>query len=335
MKIFNPDRQLYQKARAGTIVVPFQRGVLRATGADRLDLLHRLSTNATRDLKPGQETSTILTSDKGRIVEVVRVLAFDQQVLMVLNDVGAERARSYLDKYTIMDDFSVEEVSSSYTVLGLYGTDARGIVSSLIDGEAPNAGTFGHVALEEGEFIALRDARLNGSSGFLLLVSSVLAESLMEQLRGAGVIEIDEATYQTLRIESGIPAADSELSEQYNPLEAGLSTMISWTKGCYIGQEVIARLDTYDKVQRHLVGLLFDGELTAGRDATIELLSDEGKKIGLVTSAAWSPLLDRSIALAYVRTQHAIPGTTLEAVVSDDGQHRAGKVIITKLPFDV
>jgi folate-binding protein YgfZ len=335
MKIFNPDRQLYQKARTGTIVVPFQRGVLRATGADRLDLLHRLSTNATRDLQAGQETSTILTSDKGRIVEVVRVLAFDQHLLLVLNDAEAERARLFLDRYTIMDDFVAEDVSSSYTVLGLYGTGARSIVSSLIGGEAPNAGSFGHVALEEGEFIALRDARLNGSSGFLLLVSAALAESLMEQLRGAGVIEIDEATYQTLRIESGIPVAESELSEQYNPLEAGLSTMISWTKGCYIGQEVIARLDTYDKVQRHLVGLLFDGELAVGGDETIELLSDEGKKIGLVTSAAWSPALDRPIALAYVRTQHAIPGTTLEAVVADDGQHPAGKVIITKLPFDV
>jgi folate-binding protein YgfZ len=335
MKIFNPDRQLYREARTGTVFVRLERGLLKATGADRLDLLHRLSTNATRDLAAGQETSTILTSDKGRVVEVVRVIVFEDHVLLLLANSDVEPARAFLDKYTIMDDFIAEDVSREYGVLGLYGAGARSIVSALMDGEPPNAGAFSHVALDGGRIIVLRDARLNGTSGFLLLASATLVDSLAEQLSNAGVVEIDDATYQTLRIESGLPAPGYELSEQYNPLEAGLATMINWTKGCYIGQEVIARLDTYDKVQRHLVGLRFQGEVAGNGDAAVELMNEEGKKVGVVTSATFSPSLEETIALAYVRTQHAIPGATLDAVTSGDEAKRLAQAIITRLPFDL
>src|SRR5205085_8809807 len=97
IKIFCPDNDQYKAARSGTVYVRLDRGVLRGTGADRLDLLHRLSTNATRDLKPGEETSTILTSDKGRIVEVLRVLAFEEHILLLLLDSNTERVRAFLD----------------------------------------------------------------------------------------------------------------------------------------------------------------------------------------------------------------------------------------------
>jgi folate-binding protein YgfZ len=335
MKIFNPDRQLYGKARSETVIVRLHRGLVRASGADRLDLLHRLSTNTTRDLKPLEETTTILTSDKGRIVEVVRVLAFDDYVLLLLNNQDTAGALAFLDKYTIMDDFTPADVSTEYAVFGLYGAESRSIVSALMGGAVPNAGAIERVELDGGEVIILRDARLNGTSGFLLIVSATFADALLQQLHGAGVAEIDEETYQTLRIESGIPAYGSELNEQYNPLEAGLSTLINWTKGCYIGQEIIARLDTYDKVQRHLVGLLLDNAPDTDTVAPLELVSDEGKKVGVMTSAAHSPGMDRTIALAYVRTQYAIPGARLQVVTAGDDSQQVGNATITKLPFDL
>jgi folate-binding protein YgfZ len=121
------------------------------------------------------------------------------------------------------------------------------------------------------------------------------------------------------------------MTEAYNPLEAGLTQYISFTKGCYIGQEVIARLDTYDKVQRHLVGLAFDTPPNAGEGEELEVRDvEEGKKIGAVTSIATSPALDRTIGLAYVRTNHAVPGGRVK-VLSGDGEIGA---VITKLPFD-
>ncbi len=333
IQTFCPDNHQYRSARSGTAYIRLDRGVLRATGADRLDLLHRLSTNATRDLKPGEETSTILTSDKGRIVEVLRVLAFEDHILLLLFGSDTGRARTFLDKYTIMDDFTAVDCSADYQAIGLYGERSRNVIRELTGAEPPDAGRYTG-GLSDGEIIVMRDARLNGAGGFLLLVASDAVDAVTARLSVLGATEIDAATYQTLRVENGIPSIDRELTESYNPLEAGMTTLISWTKGCYIGQEIIARLDTYDKVQRHLVGLVF--ERAPDEEKSEELIVkdlDEGKKVGVVTSLAYSPELARTIGLAYLRTQYAIPGT--QVAVGGEAADPSAVATITKLPFDI
>ncbi|MEP7220042.1 MAG: glycine cleavage T C-terminal barrel domain-containing protein [Bacteroidota bacterium] len=328
MKIFNPDPEQYLAAFAGTVFVRLSRGVIRGGGADRLDLLHRLSTNATRELAPGDETTTILTSDKGRIVEVLRVVAADDHILMITSGSDTEPVRTWLDKYTIMDDFATADATPDHAVLGLYGDHAKSLLADALGMEIANAGKVARGTIDGGEILVLRDVRLTGAGAFLVIAAADALGGVVERLAGAGAGEIDQATYETLRIEAGVPEIGRELTESYNPLEAGLTQYISFTKGCYIGQEVIARLDTYDKVQRHMVGLTFaDG--VAGFDGDeIELAdAEEGKKIGAVTSMAYSPRLDRTIGLAYVRTVYSVPG----------GMVRAGNgdaAVITRLPFD-
>jgi aminomethyltransferase len=336
IRTFNPDITGYQAARSGTVSIRMERGVLRGIGADRLDLLHRLSTNATRDLVPGDERSTILTSDKGRIVEVLRILALQDHILLLLPGADTGRARSFLDKYTIMDDFATVDISDDYGAIGLYGERARSILKELTGKEPPDAGHYVAAASDAGEIIAMRDARLNGAGGFLLLLPADAVDRVMRRLNDLGAVEIDRQTYETLRIENGLPSSGRELEESYNPLEAGMSTLISWTKGCYIGQEVIARLDTYDKVQRHLVGLLFERKME-GEEFQELIVSDpnEGKKIGTITSLAYSPGLSTTIALAYLRTQHAIPGARVAVSPDGEGSEQPLSATITKLPFDI
>ena len=128
-------------------------------------------------------------------------------------------------------------------------------------------------------------------------------------------------------MERGIPAFGKELGESYNPLEAGLMPLISFTKGCYIGQEVVARLNTYDKVQKSLVGLRWDGD-SAGASGTRLLL--DGKQAGVMTTAAMSPRIAGVIGLGYVRKAHATPGSEL-LLESPDGPT---PVRVTTLPFD-
>jgi folate-binding protein YgfZ len=332
MKIFRPDPDQYQAARAGTVYVRLERGVLRGVGADRLDLLHRLSTNATRDLAPGDETSTILTSDKGRVVEVLRVIAFDDHILMILAGSDTNGVRAWLDKYTIMDDFTVSDVTGEYAVIGVYGDHAKSLLVDALGAELPDAGKAARVALGGGSVVIVRDARLTGAGGFLLLVSAAEAESIEKKLAERGARSIGVETYEALRIEAGIPEIGRELTESYNPLEAGLTQYISFTKGCYIGQEVIARLDTYDKVQRHLIGVELASLTERGGSEELEVRDpEEGKKIGGMTSAAYSPALGRTVGLAYVRTNYAVPGARVLVVADDENPAEAS---LTKLPFD-
>lgn len=339
MILIHPNIDQYRAALGGTVYTLFNRGVLRGTGADRLDLLHRLSTNATRDLAPGTETTTILTSDKGRVVEVVRVIALEDHVLMVLAGKGTEPVRAFLDKYTIMDDFATADATADYAVVGLYGDHAKTLAETALGLMAPDAGAVATAALEEGSVMMLRDARLTGAGGFLLVLPAAIFRALEAKLMAAGASRIGEETFNTLRVEAGIPAIGAELSELYNPLEAGLTQYISWTKGCYIGQEVIARLDTYDKVQRHLIGVDFGADVMP-QGPELEVRDEaEGKKIGTMTSTAYSPALGRMIGLAYVRTAYAVPGARvrLAAVGGEVPEESAWKLdgaTLTKLPFD-
>lgn len=335
MKIYQPDDREYRLAHSGTVFIRYDRGVVRGSGTDRLDLLHRLSTNAVGELQPGGETTTILTSDKGRIIDVVRVVAFDDHILMILLDSDAERVRAWLDKYTIMDDFATEDLSDRYVPVGLHGEGARGLLSRTLAIEPPNSGSAVSVSIGGADVVVLRDVRVSGIGSFLLIVPSDAVDELTQRLEGAGAVEIGPETFHTLRVEAGVPASGSELTDRYNPLEAGLVQYISFTKGCYIGQEVIARLDTYDKVQRHLVGLTLDRLPDAsGESDALDLYGvDEEKSIGTVTSVAWSPGLGRPIALAYLRTQFAVPGLAVRIGTPEDALGQISGTV-TKLPFD-
>lgn len=333
MRLFRPTETEYSAAHDGAVFVRLDRGIIRGDGADRLDLLHRLSTNATSALEAGGETTTILTTDKGRILEVVRVLAFADHVLLVLAGTDVEAVRTWLDRYTIMDDFRTSDVTAGHAIIGVYGGRARSTVSLAISPELPDAGGFRQSAVDGARVIVARDTRLGGAGGFILLVDASGAESVVARLRDAGAHELSHDTFEALRIEAGQPAPGRELSEKYNPLEAGLVQLVSFTKGCYIGQEVIARLDSYDKVQRHLVGLLVDGEPPEDA-AELAVREASGETaVGAVTSLAYSPSLGRTIALAYVRTQHAVPGAEVWIAPPDSAEARR-RATITKLPFD-
>lgn len=331
MRVYQPSESLDAVLGADTVYYRASRAVVRMRGADRLDLLHRLSTNAVRDLVSGGEATTLLTSEKGRIVELVRVVAREEETLLVLAGQDGEKVRAWLDKYTIMDDAVTEVASHAYGVLLLSGDRLRRIVESAFGATLPDAGAWTPVEINGEEGMLMRDTRLTGVAGALLLLPSGAIDTAIAQLDNAGARSIDDDTYETLRIAAGQPGADAELSENYNPLEAGLVQYISWTKGCYIGQEVIARLDSYDKVQRHLVGLQLDVLPEAfGEDVAI-IEPEEGKRIGTLTSIARSSPGAPAIGLAYVRTAYAVPDLQLRIQPSEGAEPLTATVM--RLPF--
>ncbi len=286
-------------------------GCLKATGGDALDLLNRLSTNKVDHLRPGHWAPTVLTSDRGRIVDLLSVVHAGEWIWLLTSPGQQQPVIQWLDKYTIMEDLEVADVSAATAIIALAGGGAAAALG-LDDGGEPEylpGKQYPAPAVSVGGWEALAVSRPLGRLPCRLLVApGEGAPAIVAALAAAGATEANADEWESLRVGSGSPAFGSEMGEPYNPLEAGLIGAIDFTKGCYIGQEVIARLDSYRRVQKRLAVLSF----SPGSDATAGAsLALEGRTAGTVTSLCRAPGGELR-GLGYVRTAAAVPGQTLE-----------------------
>ena len=311
-------------------------GRLRMTGPDALDLLNRLSTNVTDPLPPGSGTTTVLITPKGRIVDWLTLLHPTHDSLTLLTSPETPHAVvQWIDKYTIVEEVTLTDVSQGQTAqLSILGPEATGVVERALGASVDGLAPFGCLQLSHhaGELLVARTDPV-GLPGFdVILPSEAAAELwalLMEAGTEAGILPMGEETWEALRVEAGVPRWGAELSERYNPLEANLLESISWDKGCYIGQEVVARLNTYHKVQRYLVGLAFDGggSLTPGATLTVD-----GTPAGALTSVAYSPGAGRWLGMGYLRTQYVKQHAEVVATTEDGGAVRGTVIRAPELP---
>ncbi len=301
-----------QAATERAAVYPDDAGILLLTGEDARDLINRLSTNLVDPTSDAGEVAvTVLTSDRGRIVDLVYVIHRGDHQVMLTSPGQQQNVIEFLDKYTIMEDLEVEDITDQTSLLRLTGPDAADMLARVPDD--------GVLVVEPPTD---PDDPDRPPTRYLLAGDPNAAARIAADLESAGAVSISAATAETLRIAQGRPAHGSEMSDTYNPLEAGLIGAIDFHKGCYIGQEVIARLDTYQKVQKYLVTLSFDADpAQAGALPGARLINDDGGAMGLVTSAAVVPGADGGagvIGLGYVRTAAVQIGGVLR-VLSDDG----------------
>ena len=285
-------------------------GCLKATGEDALDLLNRLSTNKVDQLQPGHWAPTVLTSDRGRIVDLLSVIHTGECVYLLTSPGQQQAVVEWLDKYTIMEDLEVEDVSGATAVMALAGEGSEAALDlESGDGERLPGLQYPASTVNVGGQEAIAVSQPLGMLPCCLLVApAAAAGDIASALAALGASEADSDGWEDLRIASGAPAFGSEMGEPFNPLEAGLIGAIDFTKGCYIGQEVIARLDSYQRVQRYLSVLRF----SEGSDASpgAELYHD-GRPAGTVTSLYRTPGGELR-GLGFVRTAAATPGETLE-----------------------
>ena len=287
------------------------RGRLGISGADAADLMHRLTTNSIRDLKPGEGRPAVFATAKGRIIDLVLFHRFDEEFLCTTGEGRANAVASWIDRYTFRDDVRVDDRSLTHRTIGIYGTKAADVASSLCPAAA--AGWPAHHAERfdrEGiEGVLARTCPLAGE-GFLATVIAARAPALIDRLleRHAGTRTAGPDALEALRIEAGMPAPGRELTEDYNPWEAGLADAVDLNKGCYVGQEVIARLNTYDKVSKNLVRLKIAGPDMPPSGSALEI---DGRRTGTLTSVAVVPGEDRIIGLGYVQDEHAEGGMKL------------------------
>ena len=302
-------------------------GRLSITGDDALDLIDRLSTNALQGLEAGHGERTVLTSNKGRVVDVLFVLRLVDSLLVLTGPDNQEKVSEWIDFYTIIEDVTPRDITGETAMFSLAGPGAPATLRALMPAqtEPPDADEAISAVIGGVQATIIRTDFI-GAPAYDMMVADADGPQLRGTLVEAGAVPAGPDATEALRVELGIPAFGKELGESYNPLEAGLLPVISFTKGCYIGQEVVARLNTYDKVQKRLVGLRWNGDSPPEPGARLLL---DGKQAGITTTVARSPRFAGVVGLGYVRKAHATPGT--ELVLESPGGPTP--VVVTALPF--
>ena len=298
-------------------------GRLEIAGDDAVDLLDRLSTNNLADLEQSNLVGTVLTTNKGRVIDLLFVNRQEDRLLVLTGPTTRTRVLEWIDFYTIMEDVTSRDVTEETAMFSLMGDRAA---DALPDSARELfLYTSARVRIKDIDALVMR-TDFAGVPGYDIVVALSDASRLWSSLIEAGALPVGTQTVELIRIERGLPVTVTDYGEDYNPLEANLLDFISFSKGCYIGQEVVARLNTYDKVQKRLMGLSWATENEVAPGA--ELYAD-GKKVGVLTSTVRSQRLSSSIGMGYVRKAQAEAGIELRARTDD------GEVVVTvsELPF--
>lgn len=322
----------YEAVRNGAGLFNFRSfGKIKIGGKDRIKFLQGLTTNDISKLSVGTGLYTILPTVKGKIASEARVFCFSDHLLLILHPDLKEKTLQILKKYKIGSDVQMEDLTEVLLLLSIQGPRSERILTKWFQTSLPDLQPLQFLSQSlEGEVIQIIRNGWSGEKGFDLLIPAIRGDEyqkgLVEMGTPDGLVFVGEETFETIRIEEGIPQYGSELSEEVLPQEAGLEkTAISYTKGCYIGQETIARLHYLGHTNRSLVGLLLEQDIPEKNDKIV--LAD--KNIGLITSASFSPSLKRAIALAFLQRQFIQPGTDVEI------EHHGGRLkgCVAELPF--
>jgi len=319
------DSNNYEAAlSAAAFYVQPDPGTIRLEGPDRLAFLQRQSSNDLNKLAPGRSLVTVLTSPMARILDVLRLWEeTDTMMAITLPGQGESTARFLKSRIFFMDKVSVTDLSAEYAQIDLEGPQAIDQVTRLGFDRAPGLDEVVPGNREHESLRVIAQPGLTGT-GYRLLVPVHAAGAIESALDEMKIARLTDQTYHLLRVEAGMPAPRAELTEDYTPLETSLEWAVAEGKGCYTGQEVIARQMTYDKVTQHLVGLRLGGNAHPG-----ERIWAEGKLAGTVTSAVRSPRFGE-IALAILKRPYHQAGTLVQ-VGNTETQTVPAKV--SSLPF--
>ena len=305
--MFSVDQ--YNAARSSAVLVERPpQGTIALTGADRASFLHALLTNDIAGLKQGQGVYAAYLTPQGRMISDMRVVETGSRLLLGVDRGVAAPLADRFDKLIFSEDVQVKN-ANDIAVLGVHGPSAARMIQHATGfSVADLPGQYDNITVDS--LTVVRDDAL-GLQGFDVYVPAADRDSVRQKLVEAGAVEATEETAETLRIEAGRPRFGIDMNTDTIPLEAGLEDRaISFTKGCYVGQEVIVRVmhRGQGRVARRLVSIVItSGSVPAHGDKILR----GDRVVGEVTSAAQSPKLDSPLALGYVKREDADAGTEL------------------------
>ena len=305
---------------------------IRISENDHVDLLHRLTTNEVRTLKTGEGQINIFTNEKGRIVDRVSLFKFEEEMRLLISAGNAKKINDWIEKYVFIEDVKTE-ILSNISVLSIFGPKSSEFLSNLFDVKFDDLkdNYFQETEWKNQPIQIARTGEL-GIPGFNLITEvnalSGLWDYLIDQGRRVDLKPLGEDAYETLRIESGWSVYGKDFDEEINPHETNMLPYVNFDKGCYIGQEVVARLDTYEKVQKHLIGIVLEGDTRPNKKDPIFI---DDQEVGYITSMSHSFDLNKKIALGYVRTKFIKEGAKVQ--VRSGEKEISGRLV--KLPFEI
>jgi folate-binding protein YgfZ len=300
------------------------RGRIVVSGTDRRSYLHGLLTNDIAALEPGTGCYAAYLTAQGRMIADLWVYELGDVVLLALAGDVTDTIIARLDQFIFTEDVQLGDVSATFAEVAVVGPLAADALSRVLDGVDRDllAGLAEHgnrrALFGDSAAIVTRVTDV-GEPGFEVYLDRGRRDALVVQLEAAGIPALDADSAETIRVEAGVPLFHRDMDEETIPLEAGIEgRAISFTKGCYVGQEVIIRVlhRGHGRVARRLVALSIDGSVVPERSAAIEA---GGKPVGQVTSAVFSPRAGHPIALGYVHRDIAEPDTRVRISASSAG----------------
>jgi folate-binding protein YgfZ len=303
------------------------RGLIEATGRDRASFLHALLSNEIKALTPGQGCAATLLDVHGKVQATLLVWILDERILLVTPPGLVATVYEQLDKYLFAEKVVLEDVTAAHGLLLVAGPEAPALVRRLAGG-GPSETPWSNVAatLAGVEARLVRGAGETGEAEVWIVTPAEAATRVWDAVVAAGARPVGQLAVETLRVEAGTLRFGRDVDPSVLLPEIPFDALVSQTKGCYPGQEVVVRIRDRGHVNRHLRGLLLDGGEVPETGA--EVWAD-GAAIGRVTSATRSPALGRALALAFVRRHHAEAGTRVE--IRSGGQ--ALGATVSELPF--
>ena len=307
------DTVAIQAAREGIAVCDRSSwGRIRVSDDDRIRFLHNQTTNSFQQLKPGQGCNTVFITSTARTIDLATAYLLEDAVLLLVSPNRRQYLMEWLDRYIFFSDkVQLADVTDETATFSLVGPKSDSLIGKLGAGVIVGQPDANHQTVQV-EGIDVRVAVGSGlaTHGYTLILPVRDAAAVWSKIVQAGAVPLSDRVWEQLRIEQGRPAPDHELTDEYNPLEAGLWRTISFDKGCYIGQETIARLNTYKGVKQQLWGIRLSAPAEPGSAITI---GDE--KVGKITSYTDT---DRGcFGLGYVRTKAGGPGLKVQVGESE------------------
>ena len=312
----------YRAGREAALLVDAgSRPRLKFTGSAAVKFLHRITTGDINALEAGQSAPTLLITGKGRLMDRLMVLCRDGDLILIGSAGAGDLALKTLGGYVVFDDVSITDLTPVTCLLGLYGPRAAQVLAAA-GGPDIAPGSHADGTMAGIPITVATEVGLDGN-GWLVLAPAERRQDLVDHLLAAdaSLVMADPEGWETLRVEAGLAASGHEITQEWNPLEMRLADALSFAQGCYVGQDVIARLRTNDRVKRRLWRVTFAGAQALPAGTRVHAAPGDG----VITSAAPVPGEDRSVALAVLPGDDPAPGG--EVIAMTEAGERLGEIV--------
>jgi len=290
--------------------------------------LNGLITNDMKTLTANSWMPAAFANVQGRLLATVRIIHREDGFLIDTESTSRPTVTGLLERFTLAGDFHVKDLTDETALFSVQGKSAADIVRRVLGDGAANVERQNVVIAHLADLkLTIIRATHTAEDGFDVFTDVNIGGALADALTTAGAVPISNETFEVLRIEAGVPRYGIDMDDSNVVTETNLDDAVSFTKGCYIGQEIIVRIKHRGHVAKRLTGIVFDGKDPVARNARI--ISNDDKEVGKVTSSTFSPQLDRAIALGYLKYDYLAPGTDVK-VRAADGEVSA---IVGELPL--